>query len=223
MAVPVIAERAWSLLAEREIEIQAALSQLKSSLRLCAEQRETLSSAISVTQTLAIQAQELMADPKRATRCSRRSRRRSSASRARPFIDSLGVVRCASARVLLGLDLAGRDFLQEALASPRVIISRFLIPRGTVATLIVSEAQRDANGDPKAVAAVSWTFNGSRALRAIRCAGGGHRSRARRSRHDHRRHPARPALIGTSYGDAAKLAKVERRTRGRSKLRPIRV
>lgn len=217
MAVPVMAERAWALLAEREIQIQAALSQLKSLAQVVAlSQRETLSSAISVTQTLAMQAEELMANPEGCNALLKKVSTEIVGVQGAAVVDSAGMVRCASARVLLGLDLAGREFLQQALASPRVIISRFLIPRGTGRpTLIVSEAQRDAKGEPLAVAAVSLDLQW--VSRVAAQAGASAESTVvvlDEAGTIIAHHPARPAVIGTPYGEAAKLAKIDQQDEG---------
>ncbi|MEW6254392.1 MAG: diguanylate cyclase [Pseudomonadota bacterium] len=217
MAIPVMAERAWSLLSERQTEIDSAVAQLKSTAQVVAlSQRDTLSSAISITQLLAMQAVDLMAQPERCNALLKEASTHIVGVQGAALLNRAGVVSCASVRVLLGIDLGGRDFLQQALATPGAVISRFLVPRATGRpTLVVAEAQRDVNGDPVAAATVAldlqWVSRvaaeaGAQADSTVVVLDAAGTVIAH--------HPTRPALVGTPYGDTTKLAKITAQDEG---------
>lgn len=217
MAVPIVAERAWSLLAERQAEIDTAVANLKGVAQIVAlTQREAISGAVTATQMLAMQAAPLMAEPEACDTFLKRMAADMIGILGAVLIDRDGIVRCASARALVGDDLSDRAFLRDALASPRVILSDFIVTRTTGRpTLAVAEAQRNPGGDPLAVAAVGLDLQWvSRLAAQVGAPAGATVAVLDPKGTTIARHPSRPGAVGAPYGDAAELARIQAQDEG---------
>ncbi|WP_164738503.1 diguanylate cyclase [Aquabacter cavernae] len=157
MAVLIVAERAHSLFSERQAEIDRATSQLKAIAQIVAlTEKEAISSATAVTQALSMQAQSLLSDPESCGDLLKRIASEMIGVQGGMITDAAGVVRCASVRALLGIDLSDRPYMREARTAQRAVLSDFLVARSTGRpTFAVTEAQRDASGEPIAFAGIA--------------------------------------------------------------------
>lgn len=217
MAVPIVTERAISLFGERQEEIARATAQLKSIAQVVAlTEKEAVATAAAVTQTLALQARALMADPESCSVLLQRISAELVGVQGAVIADASGIVRCASARALLQADISDRAYVREALTSPHPVLSDFLITRTTGrATLAVVEAQRDAGGEPVAIVGIAldlqWVSRlaaqvGAQTGAVITVLDAGGVVLAR--------HPALPGAVGQPYRNAETLARIQAQDEG---------
>lgn len=155
--LPVAGERIWTLLHERERQIEESLEELREfGEQVALVQRESIASALAVTQVLAREASRLKADPVACTAFLNRLTADLVGIQGAIITDAAGVVRCATSRALLGQNLSDRPYVRQAFASHRPATSDLIRVRGTgTPTIAIAEAERDAAGTPVALAAVA--------------------------------------------------------------------
>lgn len=217
MAAPIVAERAFSLFSERQDEIARATIQLKSIARIVAlTEKEAIAAATAVTQTLALQARGLMADPDDCNTLLQRISAEMIGVQGALIADVGGLVQCASARALLGADLSDRPYLREALSSPRPVLSDFLITRSTGrATLAIMEAQRDAGGEPVALVGIALDLQWvSRLAAQVGAQAGAVITVLDSSGVVLARHPSLPGVVGQPYSNRETLARLQAQDEG---------
>lgn len=155
--LPLAAERVWALLQERDEQIAENLEELREfGEQVTLVQRESLASALAVTQVLAREASRLMVDPVACTTFLHRLSADLVGIQGAIIADADGVIRCATSRALLGQNLSDRAYVRQAFASHRHAISDLIRVRSTgTPTIAIAEAERDEKGTPIALAAVA--------------------------------------------------------------------
>lgn len=155
--LPLAGERIFVLLQERERLVAEHLEELREfSEQVSLVQRESLASALAVTQVLAREASRLKADPVTCTAFLHRLTADLVGIQGAIITGADGIVRCATSRALLGTNLSDRAYMRQAFASHRPATSDLIRVRGTgVPTIVIAEAERDEQGTPVALAAVA--------------------------------------------------------------------
>ncbi|MEP9369488.1 diguanylate cyclase [Xanthobacter sp. VNH20] len=156
VALPISAERIYALLASRDEQIDRTYERLRDIADSAAlAQREAIGAAQAVVQTLSRQASSLMEDPPACEQFLRRLNNEAVGIQGALIAGVDGRIVCASTRALMGVDLSDRDYVRAALATPQPAISNLITARNTGRSVIaVAEAERDAQGDPIALAIV---------------------------------------------------------------------
>ncbi len=155
--LPVVGERIWTLVQERERLIADNLEELREfGEQVALVQRESFAAATAVTQVLAREASRLKADPVSCIAFMHRLTADLLGIQGAIITDADGVVRCATSRALLGMNLSDRPYMRQASVSNRPIASDLIRIRGSgIPTVTIAEAERDENGTPIAFAAVA--------------------------------------------------------------------
>lgn len=157
VVLPLTGERIFVLLQAREQMVAQKLGELREfSEQVALVQRESLASAVAVTQVLAREASRLKADPVACTAFLHRLSADLVGIHGAIITGADGVVRCATSRALLGTNLSDRAYMRQALSSHRPATSDLIRVRGTgVPTVVIAEAELDEKGSPVALAAVA--------------------------------------------------------------------
>ncbi|QTL02947.1 GGDEF domain-containing protein [Aquabacter sp. L1I39] len=155
--LPLAGERIWTLIQDRDHLIAENLEDLREfGEQVTLVQRESLASAVAVTQVLAREASRLMAEPVSCTTFLHRLTADLVGIQGAIITDADGIVRCATSRALMGVDLSDRPYARQAFASHRPAFSDLIRVRGTgTPTIAIAEAERDDKGIPVALAAVA--------------------------------------------------------------------
>ncbi|TCT06754.1 sensor domain-containing diguanylate cyclase [Aquabacter spiritensis] len=156
LALPIALERGVALLNARNQQIADTIDRLRQTVQIVAlAQSENISAATAVVQTLGPQATSLMADPAACEALLRQISGEVLGVQGAWIGTIEGRVRCTNARALLNVDLSDRDYVQKALKSPQPAVSDFFVTRNTARSgIAIASAERDAKGDPVALAAV---------------------------------------------------------------------
>ncbi|OYX85034.1 MAG: hypothetical protein B7Y84_16050 [Azorhizobium sp. 32-67-21] len=175
VSIPLISERMYSLYAEREAALAATLENLQQvAANVGLSQRETIAVATGLAQMLSRQAAALLADPPACDAFLHGATSDLLGVRNIMIADRAGVVRCASARELVGFDIARAPHIQRAMAEPGPILSNFVVSPRTGRSLVsVSEAERNDRREVQAfLASIAGRERG-----AFRDAGAGREAR----------------------------------------------
>ncbi len=217
VSIPLISERMYSLYAEREAALAATLENLQQvAANVGLSQRETIAVATGLAQMLSRQAAALLADPPACDAFLHGATSDLLGVRNIMIADRAGVVRCASARELVGFDIARAPHIQRAMAEPGPILSNFVVSPRTGRSLVsVSEAERNDRREVQALAVVSLDLEWmSEALARAGSAPGVIVVVVDGNGVGLARYPLRPGFVGSPYRAPDFLASIAGRERG---------
>lgn len=156
VAVPLSVERMLALMAERQDQVAALEEDVRGFARSAKlAQLEGISRALTTLEVVSRTAERLMEDP---TACNRYLSRLADevAGIQGVFVaDAAGIVRCAHAPLALGVNIAERDYFQEAIASEGSMMTGMFVSRVSGRnSVFLMRAERGPGGAVRAVTGV---------------------------------------------------------------------